>query len=132
MSGYPVMVQLRPHLSEDEFYEHVLEQMREGYQLAYLASDAGTATIAGFRFSNTLAWGKILYVDDLVTSENQRSQGHGEEMLDWLIEYARKNECAELHLDSGVKRYGAHRFYLGHGMDITCHHFALKLKGVDQ
>jgi GNAT superfamily N-acetyltransferase len=132
MSGYPVMVQLRPHLSEDEFYDHVSEQMRDGYQLVYLASDAGTVTVAGFRFSNTLAWGKILYVDDLVTSKNQRSQGHGEEMLEWLIEYARKNGCAELHLDSGIKRYEAHRFYLGYGMDITCHHFAFKLKGVDQ
>lgn len=36
-------------------------------------------------------------------------------------------EGYELHLDSGVQRYGAHRFYLRHGMDITSHHFRLVL-----
>jgi hypothetical protein len=33
-----------------------------------------------------------------------------------------------LHLDSGVQRFAAHRFYLARRMDITCHHFALKLR----
>lgn len=128
MSTFPVIVQLRPHLSADEYFKRVSRQMDEGYQLAQLTSESGIATVAGFRFKNTLSWGKILFVDDLVTSNSQQSQGHGAKMLDWLIKHARENACSELHLDSGVQRYGAHRFYLGQGMDITCHHFALKLK----
>jgi hypothetical protein len=31
-------------------------------------------------------------------------------------------------LDSGVQRFGAHRFYLRRRMDITSHHFALDLR----
>ena len=127
MSGYPVMVNLRPDLSEDEYYERVSQQISEGYQLAYLASDGKTVCVAGFKFSNTLAWGKILYVDDLVTLASERSHGHGEKMFAWLVDYGRENNCAEVHLDSGVQRFGAHRFYLRHGMDITCHHFAIEL-----
>ncbi|MEI8648330.1 GNAT family N-acetyltransferase [Paraglaciecola sp. Hal342] len=34
-------------------------------------------------------WGKHLYVDDLVTDENARSNGVGAEMLNWLEHYAR-------------------------------------------
>jgi GNAT superfamily N-acetyltransferase len=66
-------------------------------------------------------------VDDLVTDEQQRSQGDGKVMIDWLVEYARKNQCTELHLDSGVQRHEAHRFYLRERMDITCYHFRRSL-----
>ena len=74
-----------------------------------------------------LAWGKALYVDDLVTDEAARSSGVGAAMMGWLVTHAREAGCAELHLDSGVQRYGAHRFYLTQRMNITSHHFALRL-----
>jgi hypothetical protein len=51
----------------------------------------------------------------------------GGALFDWLVQLAREHECRELHLDSGVQRFDAHRFYLGKRMHITSHHFALKL-----
>ena len=67
-------------------------------------------------------------VDDLVTLAEGRSRGYGKKMLDWLIAESRARDCDEFHLDSGVQRFGAHRFYLTQRMDITSHHFALRLK----
>jgi GNAT superfamily N-acetyltransferase len=125
---YPVMAQLRPHLSESDFLERVERQAREGYALAF-AEDAGrVVSVAGFRLANSLAWGRFLYVDDLVTDERERSKGYGRELIAWLIEHAKASACDQFHLDSGVQRFGAHRFYLKTGMDITCHHFGMKLK----
>ena len=126
---YPVMAELRPHVTEKAFLEKVARQRKSGgFQLAYV-EDAGTVrSVAGYRFLENLAWGKFLYVDDLITSETSRSQGYGELLLEWLIQEARRARCDEFHLDSGVQRFGAHRFYLRHGLDITCHHFALKLQ----
>jgi GNAT superfamily N-acetyltransferase len=83
--------------------------------------------VAGFRIAEFLAWGRILYVDDLVTASAQRSRGHGQALFDWLVARARANGCAQLHLDSGVQRFDAHRFYLRQRMSITSHHFALQL-----
>jgi GNAT superfamily N-acetyltransferase len=125
---YPVMAQLRPHVSKSEFMRRVERQAREGYSLAFLEDAGRIVCVAGFRLMNMLAWGKLLYVDDLVTDERERSKGYGQQMFAWLLEHAKANDCAELHLDSGVQRFGAHRFYLASGMDITLHHFALKLK----
>ena len=71
-----------------------------------------------------------MYVDDLVTDDAERSQGWGGRLLDWLIETAREAGCQQFHLDSGVQRFGAHRFYLMKRMQITCHHFALNLDSV--
>jgi GNAT superfamily N-acetyltransferase len=66
-------------------------------------------------------------VDDLVSDQNARSKNYGKRMMDWLLAEARNNGCQELHLDSGVQRHAAHRFYLRERMDITCFHFGLKI-----
>jgi GNAT superfamily N-acetyltransferase len=102
-------------------------QEGEGYRLAMLVDQARIVAVAGYRVGHNLAWGKYLYVDDLVTDAARRSEGHGECLMDWLVTTARELGCDELHLDSGVQRYGAHRFYLRYGMDITSHHFRVEL-----
>ena len=128
-SCHAVMRQLRPHHDrEHRFLERVRMQQREGYRLVMLSSDGEVAAVAGYRIGHNLAWGKYLYVDDLVTGEKSRSAGHGRKLMEWLLAKARAERCDELHLDSGVQRFGAHRFYLREGMDITSHHFTIKLE----
>ncbi|MBI3777314.1 MAG: GNAT family N-acetyltransferase [Gammaproteobacteria bacterium] len=125
---YPVMAELRPQLGAAEFATRVHKQQASGFQLAYLEESGEVRAVAGFRYLETLAWGKILYVDDLVAAQAQRSRGHGGKLFDWLVALAKQNDCDQFHLDSGVQRFGAHRFYLTRRMDIIAHHFALKLK----
>lgn len=125
---FAVMRELRPHLREDEFVGRVRRQEESGYVLAFGRDEGRVVTTAGFRYNENLAWGRHMYVDDLVTLPEARSKGYGKRMLDWLIDAARAQDCDEFHLDSGVQRFGAHRFYLANRMDITSHHFALRLK----
>ena len=125
---FPVMAELRPHLVEGEFVERVRRQQAEsGYRLACLEDGGAVQAVAGFRIAEFLAWGRILYVDDLVTTAHTRSRGHGQKLFDWLLTHARENGCAEFHLDSGVQRFGAHRFYLRNRQEIRAHHFSIPL-----
>lgn len=101
--------------------------METGYELAYVEDHGRPVAVAGYRVLENLAWGRFLYVDDLVTDDAHRSQGHGERLFEWLVEEAKRLGCGELHLDSGVQRFAAHRFYLRHRMDVTSHHFAIRL-----
>src|SRR5918912_368320 len=81
---YPVMAELRPHVSAEDFLPRVRRQMEaDGYKLAYLA-DGEVKAVAGFRVSECLAWGKFVYVDDLVSKEGERSKGYGGRLFDWL------------------------------------------------
>ena len=124
---FPVMSQLRPHLNSDGFVSQVKNQMGDGYQLAFLEDREEIIAVAGFRISTSLSWGKFLYVFDLVVDESKRSQSYGQQLFQWLIKYAQDYHCQQLHLDSGVQRFDAHRFYIKQLMAITGHHFALKL-----
>lgn len=125
---FPVMSELRPALLEADFATRVKRQQRDGYHLAFLADKKIVKAVAGYRFSESLSWGKFMYVDDLVTAEKFRSQGHGQKLFKWLVDEAKSRNCDQFHLDSGVQRFNAHRFYLASRMDIIGYHFAMKLK----
>src|SRR5689334_838853 len=127
-SCFPVMFQLRPHLVESEFVQRIRRQQKEGYVLAFLPDNGRVKSVAGFRLQECLYSGRFLYVDDLATDESARSKGYGSHLFAWLVDHARKSDCEFLRLDSGVQRFGAHRFYLANRMEIACHHFSLKLK----
>ena len=125
---FPVMVQLRPKLVERDWVPQVRRMERGGFQLVALREDGVVRAVAGFRIYENLYAGRLLYVDDLVTDQNARSRGHGQELLLWLKERARANQCANLELDSGTHRVDAHRFYLRERMIIANFHFVMKLE----
>jgi len=122
--GFIVMRELRPHIAtEAEFLSRVRSQMAQGYKLAILEEGGAPVACAGYRVLEMLYSGRMLYVDDLVTLPAKRSKGHGDKLMDFLMEQARHEKCAELHLDSGTQRKEAHRFYFRRGMLINAFHF---------
>ena len=126
-SCYSVMRQLRPHFTQEQaFIAQIQRQLAQGYRLAYIQEKNEVKAVAGYRFLEFLAWGKVLYIDDLVTDSNARKNGHGGQLLKWVIEQAKKENCDQVHLDSAPHRHDAHRFYLNHAdFKITAYHFAL-------
>lgn len=78
------MQQLRPHLTEElAFVEQVQRQLAEGYYLVYWQDGGKVRALAGFRFLEFLAWGKVLYIDDLITDSEAHRSGHGGKLLKW-------------------------------------------------
>ena len=124
---YPVMRELRPHLEEAEFLPLVRKLGNAGYRLAFVRQPESVVAVAGFWIRENLAWGRFMYVDDLVTLASHRSQGIGSRLLTWLREYAAQEGCRQLHLDSGTQRKDAHRFYDREGMSLFGYHFAENL-----
>jgi len=130
-SCYTVMRQLRPHLIEEQaFIEQVQRQLAEGYKLVCWQEEGKVMALIGFRFLEFLAWGKVLYIDDLITDSETRKNGYGGKLLKWAIEQAKKENCDQVHLDSGPQRHDAHRLYLNHGFKIIGYHFALNFKEI--
>ena len=125
-----VLLQLRPAFNLQSLIAQIEKQRHAGYHVAYVESAGEVLCVAGFVVGTKLAWGKHIYVDDLVTAANQRSKGAGAKMVAWLKSYARELGCNQLHLDSGVQRFAAHKFYLREGFNIGSHHFSITDLGV--
>lgn len=127
--AFPAMKELRPQLTEESYMVMVQRMMKGGYHLAMLELENGEVVcVGGFRIDEMFHRGKGVYVDDLSTLEAHRSKGYGAKVLDFIIAYCKEQKCECIHLDSGVHRFAAHRFYLKYGFDITSHHFAMQLK----
>ncbi|HEX9962871.1 MAG TPA: GNAT family N-acetyltransferase [Pyrinomonadaceae bacterium] len=128
LNCYAVMAELRPHISREEFLP-LVKRLSEinGFRLAYLI-DEEIKAVGGFRISEWLAGGKYMEIEDLVAKSGERSKGCGGELFDWLVEYARRENCAQVKLVSHVKRFAAHRFYLQKRMIIEAHYFSMKLQ----
>lgn len=117
------------HAAEAEFVEYVDGVLRpRGYRLvaAFTPGREPAAAVAGFRSSDSLAWGHYLYVDDLSTRPDSRRHGLASALLDWLVDEGRRLGCSQLHLDSGTgsERFDAHRLYYNQRLAIYSHHFA--------
>lgn len=85
-----VLLHLRSAYDTESLISRIREQMQSGYQVAYVESGDEVLCVAGFVTQQKLAWGKHIYVDDLVTSEHHRSRGAGAKMIAWLKAYARR------------------------------------------
>ncbi len=124
---WPVISELRPHLSLEQFLNVTELMQSEGVQMVFI-EDGGNAICAGvFRMNYYFYRGKNIYIDDLSTLPAYRSKGFGKIILNWIKDFAIKNNCNNIHLDSGHHRYDAHRLYLNYGFKIASHHFVMDL-----
>ncbi|MEU9148451.1 GNAT family N-acetyltransferase [Streptomyces sp. NPDC048349] len=120
----PVLLELRPHLTEDLFRAVLAEGQSQGLRFtAAYDGDGVCVGAAGWRIVANTCLVRKLYVDDLVTAETARSTGVGHALLAHLEEHARAAGCTALTLDSGTQRTDAHRFYFRERMAVTAFSF---------
>jgi len=122
------LLELRPHRGPAAALVAQADAQRAaGYRIvaSFEEGEDDAAGVAGFRLAENLAWGRHLYVDDLVTRADRRGRGHGGALMRWVAREACRAGCDELHLDSGVgaDRQDAHRLYFNSGLRIASYHF---------
>jgi len=123
----PVLQELRPHLTAASFAAVYEEGHPQGLRFTAAYEDGRCVGVAGWRIMATTATLRKLYVDDLVTTESERSHGVGRTLLSELTRRARAAGCHAIDLDSGVHRPDAHRFYMRERLAITSFHFGRTL-----
>jgi GNAT superfamily N-acetyltransferase len=124
---WPVMAQLRPHLSEAD-YIAMVGRMRvtDGFRVFAAMRDGAVVGVAGVRPMDLLYCGRILQIDDLVVSDAERSTGVGKALVDHVKSAARAEGRTEVHLDSALVRTDAHRFYDREGFERLGYHFRVR------
>jgi GNAT superfamily N-acetyltransferase len=111
--AFPLMSTLRPRIRPDTFLDEIRRQQLQGYQLIGGFSEKRLVALAGIRRSHTLSRGDHLFVDDLVTDEGSRGQGHGTALMRWLGARAAAEGIPRVYLDA---RDTARDFYEKLGM----------------
>ncbi|MFY9265358.1 MAG: GNAT family N-acetyltransferase [Solirubrobacterales bacterium] len=122
--AYPIMRELRDHLDLETFSgRYRAMYWDDGFRIVGLFAGDECRAVAGYRWVMNFAIGDSLYVDDLVTAPRWRSAGYGAALLTHLTELARARGVGAVHLDSGIQRSEAHRFYEREGFSFVSKHF---------
>lgn len=117
--AFPIVHELRTHLDLDEFKRLVsLAHAADGYRLVAREENRKTMAVMGYRILHDLVHGSHLYIDDLVTTRDARSQGHGAELLRWAEAEARRLGLSGLRLSTGIDNEAARRFYEREGWQL--------------
>ncbi len=112
LEAFPVMNQLRTHLDEKAYLDLVTEaKEKDMYRLFALYDQGQIVAVTGFKPMITLYYGRFVWVCDLVTDNNKRSNGYGDKLLSYVHEWAKENGYQSVALSSGLQRTDAHRFY---------------------
>ncbi len=126
--AFPLMKQLRSHLDEETYLKYLEEMTADGYRLFGLFADGDLAALAGVGIEVNMYYGRHLWVFELVTDANHRSEGFGETLFEFLVEFADGAGCEKVALSSGLQRSDAHRFYEDRvGMERASYVFAHEL-----
>lgn len=113
-------------VSKEDTKKRLNAAQAEGLQVVGLfCEQRKLAAVATFRFCWRLYCGRTLYIDDFIVATDARFHGYGSELFRWLVDHAKANECMNITLDTGVRVFGAHKFYHAHGMRISSHHMTL-------
>ena len=122
--------QLRPMLPQtaEDYVAKMTRILGYGARLvAALDGDGQVVGLALYRVYENTYEDLRLYIDDLVTDEQLRSQGVGSALIDWCEAEARALGCRFLVLDSGTWRTAAHKLYLRKDFVISSFHFTRAL-----
>ena len=116
---------LRPSLTDELYFDAVQKTLAVNRQIIFIEEEGQAAAVAVFETGYNLFRGKYIYIDDLSTLPQHRGKGYAGVLLDWISDFAQKEEYQEIHLDSGVNvnRTNAHRLYLNKRFQITSLHF---------
>lgn len=125
---FPVMKELRPHLSFEEYIAIYDEShSADGYQIVAIEGEGQILAVMGYRFLSDYVRGKHVYVDDLVSTEKARSQGLGAELLRFAENIAESNGCKSLRLCTGIENERGVKFYDRNGWTKRAFAYTKKL-----
>lgn len=110
--AFLLMKELRPHLTLQDFLEIYNQSHKTtGYEIAAVVKDSQILAIMGYRILYDYVHGKHCYIDDLVSTEQQRSKGYGSILLKYAEQFAQDNQCTGLRLCTGIENDRGKKFY---------------------
>ena len=126
--AFPVMKELRTHLDKEAYLSGYDEAHRNGgYKMVVIERGGEILAVMGYRILTDYVHGRHLYVDDLVTTKDHRSAGHGARLLKFAENEARQLGCSGLRLCTGIENEAGKKFYEREGWALRAVAYKKKL-----
>ena len=124
----PIIQQLYSDFTIEKYESLLNEMLPINYKQVIIKENNETLGLAGFWIASKLWCGRYLELDNVIVHPNQRSQGIGKILTNYLVDKAIENDCNMAVLDAYTTNFAAHKFYINHGFVPKGFHFVKYLK----
>ncbi len=124
LSIVPFLQQLNNgHISEETLKERALEMATQNYECLGIFDAAELIGVCGMWFQTRHYAGRSCEIDHVIIDDGYRNQGIGGKMMDFIYDYARKEECNWVELNTYVDNFPSHKFYINQDFMAKGYHF---------
>ncbi|MGJ8667477.1 MAG: GNAT family N-acetyltransferase [Patiriisocius sp.] len=124
----PFLSILNDHkISEAILKERVLEMSTQNYECIGISYDEKLIGICGMWFQTRHYAGKSVEVDHVVIEENFRGKKIGDQLMQFVYNYAKSKKCRWVELNTYVHNFPSHKFYYNQGFVAKGYHFVKEL-----
>lgn len=128
LNAFQVLQDLRKDLNEESYLSLLEEMQQDGYRVFALLKREQIVVVSGLAVRTNFYNRRHVFIYDLVTHTDFRSQGYGDILLSHIHKWAKEQDCSLVALESGLFREEAHRFYEEKmGYEKFCYSFTKKV-----
>lgn len=124
MGAYSLVSQMYDQLRLEDF-SRLLDEMisRNDYKMVAAFLDEKIVGVSGYWISLMLYCGRYLQASNLVVDQENRQNGAGKIILNYLEKKAQELDCNKMVLDSYTENKKSHSLYFREGFYIRGFHF---------
>ncbi len=124
----PMLQEMGEHKISDEVLKQRLHEMaNQNYSCVGIFSEHQLIGMCGLWFQTRHYSGRSVELDHVYIKESYRSKGIGKKLADFVQEYAEKNGCEAIELNTYVENFPSHKFYYNLGFIARGYHFIKKV-----
>ncbi len=120
--------ELAPNFSLELLTERLEEMFERNYQCVGIYTDQNLIGVCGLWILTKYYSGRHLEPDNVYIKSDYQNQGIGEKLNEWLVAFARQNECRAIELNCYNENKKGHTFWQSNGFEVIGLHFSKTLK----
>lgn len=114
-------------VSEPILKERLQEMGQQNYKCLGVYDGEKLIGTCGLWFQTRHYAGRSLEMDHVIIDENYRGKGIGNQLMDYVYNYANQKSCNWIELNTYVHNFLSHKFYYNQGFVAKGYHFVKEL-----
>ena len=123
----PFLQLLNEKIGIETLEQRLNEMKQQAYECVGVFDGEKLVGISGLWIMTKYYVGKHIEPDNVIIHPDYRGQGIGEQLMDWIFDYARSQGCVASELNCYVTNSEGQKFWANQGYKILGFHYQRKL-----